>query len=46
MPHDMGSGSTGGVLVHSFAIDVKGGVKKNVATNVKGGGGVVDLDCH
>eukprot|EP00253_Pinus_taeda_P021757 PITA_21757 len=33
---DRGSGSTGGVLMHSFSIDVKGGEKKNIATNDKG----------
>ena len=32
-----GSSSTGGVHIHSFAIDVKGGEKKNIAIDVKGG---------
>lgn len=31
------SNSTGEVLMHSFAIDVKGGEKKNIAINNKGG---------
>ena len=44
MLHDMGSSSTGGVLVHSFATDVKGGEKKNIAINDKGD--IVDLYCH
>jgi len=37
MSHDRGSSSTGGVLVHSFATDVKRGEKKNIAMNEKGG---------
>ena len=32
-----GSSSTGGVCMHSFAIDVNGGEQKNIAINNKGG---------
>jgi len=43
MPHvrgeqfDRRSSLTEGVLMHSFAIDVKGGEKKNIAINENGG---------
>lgn len=37
MLQDRGSSSIGGVLVHSFDIDVKRGEKKNISINEKGG---------